>query len=376
MTKPGLTANSDRLNLDFDALRWQKVRENYRAWWAGELKRSLIHLTLKGREPGRSEPELPAHDFTSFYDLNVPAEAIVDRWLYDLQCCHFLGDAFPSVLPNFGPGVITAFLGLELLNGEGTVWFHQPKDVALQDLEFQLDLENVWYRRVCDLYRAAGKRFEGLVHLAMTDLGGNLDIVQPFRPGERLALDLVDAPEEVERIIWQAHSAWWHYFRELNRLIQPAHPGYTSWTPIYSESPSYMLQCDFCFMISPEMFGRFVKPELVASCRKLGNAFYHLDGVGQLKHLDSLLQIPELKGIQWVPGAGKLGVTHWPEVYRKIRAAGKLIQFFTSQDSLGWRSFDIIAEQLGSAEGIIMVGDAPVEDEAEVRRLLTQYGVE
>ena len=56
------------------------------------------------------------------------------------------------------------------------------------------------------------------------------------------------------------------------------------------------------------------KPELAASCRRLKNAFYHLDGLGQLPHLKSLLSIPELKGIQWVPGDGQPDVTEWPAV--------------------------------------------------------------
>lgn len=362
--------------MDFNAERWRKVRENYRAWWAGESKRPLIHITLPGRDPGRPEPALPAHDFASVYDPNVPAEAIVDRWLYDLECRYFLGDAFPSILPNFGPGVIAAFLGLDLLNGDGTVWFHQPADVELCDLEFRFDPDNAWYRRVCELYRVAGERCGGLVHLGMTDLGGNLDIAQAFRPGDRLVLDLLDAPDHVERVAWQTHAIWWRYFEELNRFIQPAHPGYTCWTPAYSETPFYMLQCDFSYMISPAMFDRFVKPELEATCRRLANPFYHLDGVGQLKHLDSLLRIPELKGVQWVPGAGKPGVSEWPEVYRKIRAAGKRIQFFTNQDPLGWRALDIIAGQLGGAENILITGEAPASDRPEIIKLLGRYGVE
>lgn len=162
----------------------------------------------------------------------------------------------------------------------------------------------------------------------------------------------------------------------MNRIIQPAHPGYTSWTPIYSETPSYMLQCDFSYMISTDMFDEFVKPELAATCKKLANPFYHLDGVGQLKHLDSLLEIPELKGVQWVLGAGQPGVSEWPEVYRKIRDAGKLIQFFTCMDPLGCRALDVIANQLGSAKGIAMVVDTPPGDEAEVRALLRKHGAD
>ena len=362
------------MNLDFNARRWEKIREDYSAWWAGELKRPLLHLTMAGRDPGRPEPALPSLGFASHYDMAIPGEEIADRWLYDLESRHFLGDSFPSVWPNFGPGAMAAFMGLELRNGENTVWFHQPDDLELAGINLEFLPDNIWFQRVRDLYRAGAAKFGGLVHIGMTDLGGNLDIAASFRGSQNLLVDLFDEPAEVEKIAWRTHELWWRYFEEFDRLIQPINPGYTAWTPVYSEAPSYMLQCDFCYMIGPEMFDRFVKPELAASCRKLANPIYHLDGPGQLNHLDSLLEIPELKAVQWVPGDGQPPVSEWPDVYRKIRAAGKNIQFFAGQDPLGWRCFETIAGQLGSAEGLVMIGDFPPEDEADVRRLLDKYG--
>ena len=55
----------------------------------------------------------------------------------------------------------------------------------------------------------------------------------------------------------------------------------------------------------PEMFERFVLPDLAACCDRLDHAFYHLDGKGELPHLDLLLSIDGLRGIQWIPGAGQ-----------------------------------------------------------------------
>jgi hypothetical protein len=55
-------------------------------------------------------------------------------------------------------------------------------------------------------------------------------------------------------------------------------------------------------MISPQMFERFVLPDLLACCEFLDYAFYHLDGKGQLPHLNMLLALERLRGIQWVPG--------------------------------------------------------------------------
>ena len=57
-------------------------------------------------------------------------------------------------------------------------------------------------------------------------------------------------------------------------------------------------------MISPAMFERFVMPDLVACCDHLDHGFYHLDGKGEIPHLDLLLSIPRLRGIQWIPGDG------------------------------------------------------------------------
>ena len=203
----------------------------------------------------------------------------------------------------------------------------------------------------------------------MTDLGGNLDVLSTFRPGEKLLLDLYDNPHEVNRLTWEAHEAWWGYFEEINSVLQPVNPGYTAWAPIFSEEPYYILQCDFCYMIGPDMFDEFVKPELAATCRRLGHAFYHLDGPGQLPHLDSLLEIEELAGVQWVPGAGNKDLALWPEIHRKIRDAGKLIQLSGDMATL-----DALAEQLGSAEGIVIMSGADTSKEREATHFLEKYG--
>jgi 5-methyltetrahydrofolate--homocysteine methyltransferase len=363
------------MNLDFSLTRWESVRETHRKWWAGTLGRPLVNLSIAGRDPGRPEPGIPSYEFASFYDASVSVEAIADRMVYDMECRRYLSDGFPVATPNFGPGVVAAFMGLEIQNGNGTVWFHQPDDLELADVVMKFDSENYWFKRVCDLYRALGEKSEGLFHLGMTDLGGNLDILSSFRPSETLAMDLYDEPETVKARTWDAHAIWWKYFEELNAVIQPAHPGYTAWTPFYSESPYYMLQCDFSFMLGTPMFDEFALPEIQASCKRLSNPYFHLDGPGILPHLDSLLAIPELKGIQWVAGAGQKPISEWPEVYQRIRAADKTFQFFTSQDPLGWRTLEVIADKLGSADGMMMFGEVPAHEEDEAMRMLARLGV-
>ena len=359
------------MNIEFDSAQCEKIKTDARAWWDGKLDRPLIHVTLTGRPPGQPEPPIPSRPFISFYDESVSTEAIIARWDYVLSCYRFLGDAFPAVWPNFGAGVLAAFMGATLKSDipAGTVWFQPEQEQEIGDIRFHYDPENPWFQRISDIYRAGLKHWQGQVQMGMTDLGGNLDILSSFRPSEKLLLDLYDHPDEVKRLTSEAHEAWWSYFNEFNTMLQPVNLGYSAWDGMLSETPFYMLQCDFAYMISPAMFDEFVKPELQASCQRLDHAFYHLDGPGQLPHLDSLLSISELKGIQWIPGAGQPDMAHWPQVYRKIRKAGKLIQIFGS-----FKTLDALTDQLGSAQGICLISQQDISEEQEVLTGLHRYG--
>ena len=364
------------MNIAFSNDRWLHVKNAYRQWWSGELDRPLLSVTLWGREPGRTTPALPSLGFTSHYGLDVPADQIADRWLYNLECREFLGDAFPHAWPNFGPGVAAAFMGATLQNGPDTTWFLPQREMDIADLHLAYDPDNPWLRRVMDISRVAAQRSGGLVQVAMTDLGGALDILSSFRPSARLLLDLYDHPNEVKRLTWDIHDLWFRYFKDIAAATHPFNPGYSAWTSLFSDEPYYMLQCDFAYMLGPAMFDEFVKPELEAACSRLANPFYHLDGVGQLAHLDSLLRIKELKGIQWVPGDGQKPVDEWLDVFAKIRAAGKLIHV------IGWSWEDDIPRlerimaALGGGKGIFWSGGAPVARKDDVLRFLGNHGAQ
>ena len=359
--------------IEFDPRRWDTIRADAAAWWAGDLERPLMQVRLRDIDPGRPEPDIPEDRFIARYDLAISAERIVDRWDYDLSRTRFLGDSFPNVWPNFGAGAVAAFLGARIENTVDSTWFFPDEVREIAGINLDYDAAEQWFNRAKDVCRAAIDRWQGAVQVDMVDLGGTLDVISTFRPSELLLLDLYDSPDEVERLNWQIHESWIRYFEEFNQILQPTNPAYTAWTPIFSEVPYYMLQSDFCYMISPDMFERFVKPELVAACQAIPHAFYHLDGPGQLNHLDSLLEIEELKGIQWVPGAGSDDEGHWPEVYQKIRAAGKLVQIGVS-DGPQLEVFDRIVDQLGSARGLVWIHKADISEQDGIMRFLEKYG--
>jgi hypothetical protein len=125
-------------------------------------------------------------------------------------------------------------------------------------------------------------------------------------------------------------------------------------------------------MIGTDMFREFVKPELELTCARLPRTFYHLDGMGPLRHLDEVLSIDLLDGVQWICGAGHGPEEAWPEVRRKIALSGKKAQTFSSLDALA-----VMIEQAGTARGIHHRAEWGDHNDVEgARRKLAKFGID
>jgi 5-methyltetrahydrofolate--homocysteine methyltransferase len=120
---------------------------------------------------------------------------------------------------------------------------------------------------------------------------------------------------------------WMKVYHDLQKIIGNHIDGYNSWMNIWCPKPWYPIQCDFSAFLSPKWFKRFVLPDIISQSEQMDYVIYHLDGPDALIHLDELLNIPSITGIQWVPGAGKeLKCSEiWMPVYKKIQNAGKKI---------------------------------------------------
>ena len=213
--------------------------------------------------------------------------------------------------------------------------------------------------RVQSITRRAVERWGNQVLVGITDIGGNLDILASLRGSEKLLLDLTDDSSEVDRLVSEITPLWLRYYDELYAITNSVGRGNACWGPCWSPGKGYMLQCDFSYMISPRMYKRFVMPDLVACCNHLDFGFYHLDGKGEIPHLDQLLSIERLRGIQWQPGDGQPMSDGWLDLIAKIRDSGKRCQIYTDcqgaltvKKELGGRGFlmHIINEYLTPEE--------------------------
>lgn len=310
----------------FDRERMEKVADVYDRWWRGELDRSLVRGVVENVYPRAGVALAPFPDQSNCHDFSWTAEQIIDTVDYRLSSNEYIGDGFPVLdFAFYGPGVVAAFCGAKLDNSSGQVWFFPPEeDPDLSELHIKYDPNNKWSRRIKDIYRAGLERWNGSVIMGFPDLGGVMDIVASMVGTENLLYALIDEPEEVDRLVREAQSAWYEAYNDFAEALKPQ-GFYTDWNGLLSREPAYILQCDFCYMMGPDMFRRFVLPTLQEDVRRLTNTIYHLDGIGELPHLDQILSIPELNAVQWVYGTGQPGPYAWLDVYKKILNAGKQI---------------------------------------------------
>lgn len=357
------------MEIQFSSEDWARVKENYGSWWNKTLKRPLIKAVLQ--KEYEYHGNVPLLSQATCHRLDISAEDVIDRLDFHLSHQEYLGDAFPMVNFNcFGPGVAAAFLGAGLDNSTGNVWFHRCKDAELADMHFEFSRDNVWLNRIKDLYGAGMKKWKGNVLMGMPDLGGVMDILAVLRGSDNLLYDLYDEPDEVKRLSREIQNLWLAYYKELEEVLMPVNPGYSDWSGLYCSKPSYVLQCDFSYMISPDMFREFVAEDLTEMCRCLSHSLYHMDGKGELAHLPQLIAIEELDAIQWCPGEGVPRPMEWMDVYRQLRRSGKNIHVLGDEDDLRAIAEEIGCEGLYSSPGI-----RPEAKREDILKLLAEFQI-
>ena len=248
-----------------------------------------------------------------------------NRFKYHCENSYFGGEFLPTYFVNFGPGSLSPCIGGSFELSPTTIWLDTKK--IIEDWEnppdFKLDRNSVIWQKTIEVTEKflADKN----MITSMTDLGGICDIIASLRGTENLIYDLYDYPDEVKAAINRIDDLWKEAFDELNAIISQKQEYFTSWIGIASKKPWFPIQCDFSAMLSPALFEEFVLPSLVKHANHLPRSIYHLDGITEIPHLDMILDIERLNGIQWVPGAGKPDVTssEWFPLYKRIQEKGK-----------------------------------------------------
>ena len=130
------------------------------------------------------------------------------------------------------------------------------------------------------------------------------------------------------------------------------------WMDTWAPGRSAQMQCDMSVMFSPELYQKFVIPELKQQMEWEEYPVYHFDGKEQINHLEHLLSLKQLKLIQWTNVDGQESPAHFIPVLKRMQEAGKSILVMTPAEDI-----PVLMEYL-SSKGLYLHTYAPSVDEA------------
>lgn len=337
---------------------WEKAKVKYNEFWARENHDRPI-ISVYAPKDGYVRKQVKAPEKLS--DRWMDIEYVINNSREGFAATYFGGEAFPSINPNLGPDILGATLGCELEFGDDTSWsehFVHDWDQVIGKLKF--DPENKWWKKIKSMTEAVVEDAKnGDYMVGITDLHPGADGLVSLRGPENLCYDLIDYPDEIKKASFEVLEVHKKELDELYAITTKYQHGSTHWMGIWHPGKWYNTSSDFICMISKEMFAEFILPELVEELDFLDASIFHLDGPGALKHLDTLLQLPKLNGIQWVYGAGQPSASHWIPTLKKIQAAGKLIQVNIQPEEL-----DVLLDEL-NPEGVMYITSCASEQDAK-----------
>jgi 5-methyltetrahydrofolate--homocysteine methyltransferase len=316
-------AQGERLVSLFYKPDWEETKQRYLAWWAGEaLGRCAMAvyapLSNPPDVPPPPEPKDPAQRWT---DMDYIRRANEHRHSHTF----YGGEAFPCWHGGYpGHKSIAAFLGCPVRLGPDTGWL----DPILTEPEPEVRLLHVptegrWWKFTLDLLRTAARESPGRSIPSIGAFGGVGDTLAALRGTERLLLDLVERPDWVRDAEQFLIDLWFGVYDTFYDIVHEAAGGSTCWFELWSPGRFYAVQNDFSYMISPRMFRDIFLPAIERQTRFLDHAVYHVDGPGSFAHVDALCELPRLRALQILPGAGKPSPLHYMDVLRKGQAKGR-----------------------------------------------------
>jgi hypothetical protein len=298
---------------------FEKARKNWQLMWEGKLDRPALMITIPkaGVEPA-AKPVWGAA-------RTVPYEVLCDQILRWAETHEFFGEAVPFYTPSLIIGLYEALMGAEIQ------MIHEPWGVDthvvpfikdLNEFEGRLHRESEWWEKWVSLVETMKRRLAGKVVFGEGRPGGNLDQLSALRGTTEYMMDFYDNPDGVHHAMREMQNVFDEFHAENTKLMEYDKYGTVTRHGFYCDGITGVPQSDAAFSIGKEHFNEFGLPYLKQEIARLDTVEYHLDGKGNLTHLDSICGIEEIGIIQWIAGAGEEN-TDWTDLYEEITERGK-----------------------------------------------------
>jgi 5-methyltetrahydrofolate--homocysteine methyltransferase len=309
-----------------------EAAERWEAYCAGEIVDRPVICVTAPRDPNRdTQHRVTYHDLV-FGDMSRTLDGVLEEG----ENTYYGGEAIPSFYPSFGPDAIAAFCGAELRWSEDsgdTNWSVPFVERWEEALPLRLQEDGALWQRLMALCRLAADRLAGKMLINSLDLHTNMDLLSAVRGPERLCFDVIEQPEMIDEAMKSARAIFPRLWSAVAEAAKMEERGY--YHALYSMEGSAILQCDFAYLIGPEMFARWALPALEEEAEIVKHVYYHWDGMrAVVQHFDSVVGSRGLHTLQFQPGdGGGDPITHL-ELLERIQARGKAVHFWGSHDEL------------------------------------------
>lgn len=343
--------------------------DRFEAWWHRDfLDRPPVTLSVTCARPPARLPAPPADPRERWTRIDYVLTTAI-AWM---EATDYVGDRFPCFNPNLGPEVTATVFGCDLEFGDDTSWsrpvVHDPADWQ-RIIQMRPKFHNHYWRAIEELTDAAIRESNGRYVVGITDLHGSYDILAAVRDPQALCMDLLDCPDLVRRAGRQAANTFVGCFERLYAQVAAAHMGSACWLPSYHTGPAYVPSCDFWCMVDGRTAREMILPDLLVEIEPLQRSVFHLDGPQALRHLDLLLDLPQLNAVQWEYGAGNGPAGRWIEVYRRILGAGKGAVVHARDPDDAFTVLDAVGP-----EGLWFFMNEPFDSADSARAFLSEMG--
>jgi hypothetical protein len=343
----------------------QKQKDRIENWWHfGEQDRPVILCAC--RDPG--EAPLPeVRDLDGYW--NSP-EIMVNRELQRQNQTLWFGEAVPTHYPEFGAAALAIILGAgkKYIKTE-SIWAVECFEEIgeLKKIKYPADLS--FYNLIWAAMENSLKRSRDHHMLGVYCLGSPLDTLAGMMGTQNALIALASDPgasKDTMDSIFQYQLA---EFEKYIKLLRDSGFDYsTNWHGIWCKGRGAAVQEDVSCMISTDDYEQFCLPYARQFIQVMDHSFYHLDGPGALRHLETIRKIPELKVIQWQPGIGQERLADWLDVIRIILNSKKSCHLYAKTDEI-----PMLIREVGSRGLCINVTDGSYEN---CHRLADQYDLE
>jgi hypothetical protein len=303
---------------------WPIVKRRWEAFWEhGLYDRPLVQVRAP-REGVEPTPEVVDPE-TQWTDIDF----MVRRTVEDLRTTYYGGEAIPWCWNPISAGYALLF-GCRPHFSSATVYVDPAPEGedGLPVLEGWR--ESPYWSWIRDGIQAFARASHGRFFVPVFWGNSAMDILGLVRGPEKFMLDIALNPEWVKSAVRQMNDILWEMFDELWQFTTPDVTGLEGCLEtcgFWSPGRARTFDADMAYGISNEAFRELILPPMVEWMRTMDHCSWHLDGIGSVRHLDTLLALPEIEAIQWVQGEGPhKAIMQWVPLIRKIQSSGKSIQ--------------------------------------------------